>query len=86
ESPALRIIDVLAQRGAVISYHDPFVTALPELDLESSPLDELLDADAIVLVTAHAGIDYGAIAQSARLFVDLRGKTRGARVDDLVRL
>ncbi len=86
ESPALRIIEVLGHRGAVISYHDQFVPALAEFGLQSSPLEEILDADAIVLVTAHPEIDYVAIVQSARLFVDLRGTTRGLRSDDLVRL
>ena len=33
ESPALRILEMLAQRGAVLSYHDPFVPALPEFGL-----------------------------------------------------
>jgi UDP-N-acetyl-D-glucosamine dehydrogenase len=86
ESPALRIIEVLSERGAALSYHDPFVPALPQFGLQSSSLDEVSDADAIVLVTAHPDIDYGAIVKSARLFVDLRGKTRGLRVDDLVQL
>jgi UDP-N-acetyl-D-glucosamine dehydrogenase len=86
ESPALRIIEVLAQRGAVLNYHDAFVPALPQLEMESAPLEQVLDADAIVLVTAHPGIDYDELAGSARLFIDLRGKTRGLRVEDLVRL
>ena len=40
ESPALRIMELLAERGAVLSYHDPFVPALPELGLQSSGLDD----------------------------------------------
>jgi UDP-N-acetyl-D-glucosamine dehydrogenase len=86
ESPALRIIEVLAQRGAVISYHDPYVPALPELGLQSSPLEQVAGSDAVVLVTAHPGIDHRALVEQARLFVDLRGATRGMRVPDLVRL
>jgi UDP-N-acetyl-D-glucosamine dehydrogenase len=86
ESPALRIIEVLADRGAVLSYHDPYVAALPEFGLQSSPLEEVLAGDAVVLVTAHPGVDYAALAESAQLFVDLRGKTRGLRIEDLVRL
>ncbi len=77
---------MLAKRGAVLTYHDAFVPALPELGMESVPVEELLSADAVVLVTAHPGIDYDEIAGSARLFIDLRGKTRGLRVEDLVRL
>ena len=41
------------------------------------PLDSaLVDIDAVVLVTAHPGIDYGAIAAQSPLFVDLRGVSR----------
>ena len=86
ESPALRILEVLAQRGAVLSYHDDYVPALPELGLESAPLQEVMGADAIVLVTAHPGLDYGAIVTRARLFVDLRGRTRRLHADTLVQL
>jgi UDP-N-acetyl-D-glucosamine dehydrogenase len=86
ESPALRIIEVLEQRGAVLNYHDAYVPALPEFELESMALERLLDADAVVLVTAHPGIDYDEVAGSAKLFIDLRGKTSGLRVEDLVRL
>ena len=86
ESPALRIIEMLAERGAILSYHDPYVDALPEFGLQSSPLSEVVSADAVVLVTAHPDTDYAALAESARLFVDLRGKTRGLRFQDLVRL
>jgi UDP-N-acetyl-D-glucosamine dehydrogenase len=86
ESPALRIIEVLADLGAVLTYHDPYVPALPEFGLQSSPLSEVMSADAVVLVTAHPGTDYVALAESASLFVDLRGKTRGLRIQDLVRL
>jgi UDP-N-acetyl-D-glucosamine dehydrogenase len=86
ESPALRIIEVLGQRGAVLSYHDPYVPALPELGLQSRPLEEVMGADAVVLVTAHPGIDHRALVGEANLFVDLRGTTRGLRIEDLVRL
>jgi UDP-N-acetyl-D-glucosamine dehydrogenase len=86
ESPALRLIEVLTDLGAVLSYHDPYVPALPQFGLESTSLEEALDAEAVVLVTAHPDTDYAAIAESSRLFVDLRGKTRGLRVEDLIRL
>jgi UDP-N-acetyl-D-glucosamine dehydrogenase len=87
ESPALRIMEVLAGRGANLSYHDPFVPSLPELGLANVPLDEATrDADAVVLVTAHPGLDHAAIARDARLFIDLRGVTRGTRAENLVRL
>jgi UDP-N-acetyl-D-glucosamine dehydrogenase len=87
ESPALRIMEVLGERGAQLAYHDPYVPALPELGLQSLPLEDALSgADAVVLVTVHPGIDHLAIAQESALFVDLRGATRGLRVENLVRL
>jgi UDP-N-acetyl-D-glucosamine dehydrogenase len=87
ESPAIRIIEVLQKRGANLSYHDPFVASLPELGLESAPLDSILDdADAVVLVTAHPGHDYAELAERAGLFIDLRGVTRGLQIENLVRL
>ncbi len=87
ESPALRIIRMLAERGAELVYHDPFVPALEELGLSSVPLEEAVaGADAVVLVTAHPGIDHDGIAREAALFVDLRGKTRGFDAPNVVRL
>jgi UDP-N-acetyl-D-glucosamine dehydrogenase len=87
ESPALRIMEVLGERGGIVSYHDPYVPALPELGLETVALDgALADADAVVLVTAHPDVDYAAVAARSALFVDLRGVTRGANVENLVRL
>jgi UDP-N-acetyl-D-glucosamine dehydrogenase len=87
ESPGLRIIEVLAERGGIVSYHDEFVPSLPDLGLESVTLDGAADdADAVVLVTAHPGIDYSALVERSSLFIDLRGVTRGVRLDKLVRL
>src|SRR5450755_797837 len=86
ESPALRILHVLSERGAELAYHDPFVAVLPEVGLQSSELDRIIDADAIVLVTAHPGIDYARLVHESQLFVDLRGVTRGLPASDFVRL
>jgi UDP-N-acetyl-D-glucosamine dehydrogenase len=87
ESPALRIMEVLAKRGAELSYHDPFVPSMPEFELESAPLDQAIaGADAVVLVTAHPGVDYSAVVAEAELLVDLRGATRGEQATNVVRL
>jgi UDP-N-acetyl-D-glucosamine dehydrogenase len=87
ESPALRIIEELLKRGADLVYHDPFVPELRKLGLQSTELDEAVaDADAVVLVTAHPGIDHLQLAHDAALFVDLRGVTRGVTRENLVRL
>jgi UDP-N-acetyl-D-glucosamine dehydrogenase len=87
ESPALRIIEELQARGATVSYHDPFVPALPAYGLHGVELLELLiESDAVVLVTAHPGVDHGAAISESELFIDLRGITRGTSHDNVVRL
>ena len=49
-------------------------------------LTELADSDLVLIVTAHPGVDYAAIAARSALFVDLRGVTRGIRSESLIRL
>jgi UDP-N-acetyl-D-glucosamine dehydrogenase len=74
ESPALKLIELLQEADADVSYHDPFVPELPEHGLSSTPLDPAA-ADCVVIVTAHSGIDYEALVMQAPLVVDLRNAT-----------
>jgi UDP-N-acetyl-D-glucosamine dehydrogenase len=74
ESPALKMIELLREEGAEVSYHDPFVPELPDLGLRSKALDTD-GADCIVIVTAHSGIDYDALVKQAPLIVDFRNAT-----------
>jgi UDP-N-acetyl-D-glucosamine dehydrogenase len=77
ESPALKIIDLLRERGGDVAYHDPHVPALPDRGLESVPLDGALEnVDLAVIVTAHPSVDHGAVVERAPLVLDLRGVTR----------
>ena len=86
ESPALDIMAVLKQRGAEVSFHDPFVDALAardwpgNADLTSTPLttEALRQADCVVIVTDHRAFDYGAIVKHAPLVVDSRNAIKGA--------
>jgi UDP-N-acetyl-D-glucosamine dehydrogenase len=82
ESPAFPIMEMLQGRGAVVSYNDPHVPALPamrhhRLRLDSQPLTpEFLAAqDCVLLVTDHSSYDYPAILRHARLLVDTRNAT-----------
>jgi UDP-N-acetyl-D-glucosamine dehydrogenase len=76
ESPALKIVGLLEELGADVVYHDAYVPELPALGLRSAPLAEALDgADLVLIVTAHRGIDYDAIAADAACVLDLRGVT-----------
>ena len=87
ESPALKIMRLLGERGADLVYSDPHVADLGELGLSSEPLEEALrGADAAVIVTAHPELDVELVVRSAPLVVDFRGVTRGIKAENLVRL
>lgn len=76
ESPALDILRLLEERGAEVSYYDPYVPDLlhEKLDLHSVALTDeaLAAADCVVIVTDHSGMDYRQVADCARLIVDTR--------------
>lgn len=83
ESPALRIMALLEERGAQVVYHDPHVHFVPEghgaaRDYRSVPLSEvaLSSADVVVILTDHGSIDYGAVVHHARCVVDTRNACR----------
>ncbi|CAN5768260.1 nucleotide sugar dehydrogenase [soil metagenome] len=87
ESPALKIMQLLAHQGAELTYHDDHVPDVAELKLSSEPLDAALaGSDAAVIVTAHPGLDVASVVEGAPLVVDFRGVTRGIRAEHLVRL
>ena len=76
ESPALDIIHLLKQKGAEVSYHDPYIASLShdEWKMESTPdyLQAAKDADCVVIVTDHRAYDFPAILSSAKLIIDTR--------------
>jgi UDP-N-acetyl-D-glucosamine dehydrogenase len=83
ESPAIRIMRLLREQGAEVSYHDDFVPHLPDLGLRSEWPE---DADCVVIVTAHPELDVERLVREAALVVDFRGVTRGIEASNLVRL
>ena len=90
ESPALSVMRLLRDKGAVLSYSDPYVPALREDDfaLDSLPLQNgyLGDVDCVVILTNHREFDYPAVARTARLVVDTRNAMAGLQGDNIVRL
>jgi len=74
ESPALKLIELLRNAGADVSYHDPHVPELPKLGLASQPL-EPAGYDCVTIVTAHSSIDYEGLVDDAKLVVDFRNAT-----------
>ena len=88
ESPAFELWELLAARGAEVSYHDPHIPVAPRTrkhpELEGRPsvaLDEatLRASDAVIVVTDHKAVDYDLVAKHAPLIVDTRGVYRDRR-------
>ncbi len=89
ESPALDIIHVLKQRGAVLSYSDPFVPHLRIDGLEMDSEDVLPScqaADCVVLITDHTAFDRDAILAASPVVVDTRNAFKGMTSEKLFRL
>jgi UDP-N-acetyl-D-glucosamine dehydrogenase len=83
ESPAFELLERLRDGGAEVSYHDPFIPALPpmrhhSIRLESVPLSaEVLEAqDCVLICTDHSAIDWPFVVRHSRLVVDTRNATR----------
>ena len=76
ESPALDVLRLLEDKGALVSYHDPFVPQLNEdgANLASVELTDsaLSDADAVVILTDHTDFDYGRVVDKATALIDAR--------------
>jgi UDP-N-acetyl-D-glucosamine dehydrogenase len=80
ESPAIDIMYLLRLKGAMVSYHDPFVPTIRQ-DVMEMPSAEDLDAalsesDCVVITTDHTSYDWGLIEEKAKLLVDTRGIAR----------
>jgi UDP-N-acetyl-D-glucosamine dehydrogenase len=89
ESPALKLISLLRNAGADVSYHDPHVARFAEhgLEMESVAFDPGA-YDCVVIVTDHSEIDYVQLVDDASLVVDLRNATgaKGTASDKVFKL
>jgi UDP-N-acetyl-D-glucosamine dehydrogenase len=89
ESPAVKLIGLLENAGANVSYHDPHVPEFEEngVAMRSVPLEPSA-YDCVVVVTDHSTIDYDRLVEDAALVVDLRNATgaNGRRSDKVWKL
>jgi UDP-N-acetyl-D-glucosamine dehydrogenase len=89
ESPALKLISLLQNAGADVSYHDPHVPRIDEQGVELSAVSyEPGKYDCVVIVTDHSSLDYEALVDDALLVVDLRNATgaKGSAAEHVFKL
>ena len=94
ESPAIKILKLLADRGYSIIYYDPLVTGyvshrygrLPGTELAELTDVDLKNADATLLLTDHDAFDYERIVRLSQIVIDTRNATKnvGAHRDKIV--
>jgi UDP-N-acetyl-D-glucosamine dehydrogenase len=77
-------MELLEEKGARLTYHDPFVARAASHRGEGKtwtgvPLTDqaVADADAVLILTDHTGIDYQGVVRKAKLVIDTRNATRG---------
>jgi UDP-N-acetyl-D-glucosamine dehydrogenase len=94
ESPALRIMEIVKERGGRVAYHDPYIPEiLPTREhaslqgMNSVSFDEATVSkfDAVLITTDHSNVDYASLVSWSKLVIDTRNATKnvhrgGARI------
>jgi len=90
ESPSMKLVELLLEKGADMRYNDPY---LPVIDvggrtLHSMDISERLlsEVDCCVIATDHSSYDLDRIAAGSRFVFDARGATAGLKHHNIVRL
>jgi UDP-N-acetyl-D-glucosamine dehydrogenase len=91
ESPALELVRLLEDHGAIVSYHDPHVPSYTSPDgvlRRSVPLTDarLAAADCVVVTTHHSSVDYRRVTALSSLVVDTRNATAGHAAPHVIHL
>jgi UDP-N-acetyl-D-glucosamine dehydrogenase len=90
ESPSLTVIELLQKEGAEVFYNDPFFEFVGrgrkyDLQMHNTPLENLAQYDAVLIVTDHSDYDYPKIVRESQLVVDTRNATKGIEAENIVR-
>ena len=76
ESPALDVIGLLEQKGALVEYHDPYIQKIEKDGMDLTCVPDLMEAvrhaHCVVIITDHRVYDYPSILAESRLIVDTR--------------
>jgi UDP-N-acetyl-D-glucosamine dehydrogenase len=91
ESPSYHLLDLLAQRGALMSYYDPFVPVIrPSRDHSrwagtrsiSWSREALAQFDLVIISTKHDNVNYSELAESASCIIDTRNAMAGVATSE----
>jgi len=86
ESPGYAIMKMLLEKGAVVTYNDPWIPKLHatrkyDFQMSSTPItpEVLAEMDAVVIVTDHSDYDFAEIVKHSNLIIDTRNATKGIK-------
>lgn len=86
ESPGYAIMKMLLEKGAVVTYNDPWIPKLQptrkyDFQMSSTPItpEVLAEMDAMIIVTDHSDYDFAEIAKHSNLIIDTRNATKGIK-------
>ncbi len=89
ESPSLKLIEILREKGALVDYNDPYIPILPptrkyRFDMESVELtkENLSKYDLVLLSTDHDDYDYEFIHENSTLILDTRNAFRKKGIEN----
>lgn len=90
ESPAIKTAELMLEKGAEVIYHDPFVKEFVVMG-ERVPARQLTAAecsaaDAVLIITAHSGVDYDLVVKSSDLILDTRNALESFNSANIVKL
>jgi UDP-N-acetyl-D-glucosamine dehydrogenase len=89
ESPSLTIIELLQKEGCEVFYNDPYFATVGRgrkynLNMTCTPLENLGQYDAVLIVTDHSDYPYERIVKESKLVVDSRNATKGIKSEKIV--
>jgi UDP-N-acetyl-D-glucosamine dehydrogenase len=89
ESPSLTIIELLQKEGCEVRYNDPYFPTVGRgrkynLNMTNTPLENLAQYDAVLIVTDHSDYPYQRIVNESKLVIDTRNATKGIKSEKIV--
>ena len=86
ESPSFKLMEILKDKGAVVEYHDPYVTKLHKMrkyDFKDEAVEltaeNIEHYDAVLISTNHSEYDYDFIVEHAKMVLDTRNATANVK-------
>lgn len=83
ESPSIRLIELLEERGSIVSYNDPYIPSIPKMrahkvEMESTSIskESLNFFDCVIISTDHSSYDYDFIVKESEIVIDSRNATK----------